>query len=42
MLCALDQKKLLTAYFLAKAHGGGGGHYKVVARLEVSIGNTLS
>lgn len=42
MLCAFDKEKLLTASFLTKAPGGGGGHYKVAERLEVSIGNILS
>lgn len=37
MLCAFDKEKLFTAFLLATAPGGDGGHYKVVERLEVSI-----
>lgn len=37
VLCAFDKDKLLAASLLAKAPGGGGGHYRVVERLEVSI-----
>ena len=37
VLCAFDKEKLLTAFFLAEALGGGGGHYEVVERLEFSI-----
>ena len=37
MLCAFDKEKLLTASLLAEASGGGGGHYKVDERLEVSV-----
>ncbi len=35
VLCAFDKEKLLTASLLATASGGGGGHYKIVERLEV-------
>lgn len=37
VLCAFDKEKLLTASLLATAPGGGGGHYKIVERLEVSF-----
>lgn len=37
VLCAFDKDKLLAASLLAKAPGGGGGHYRLVERLEVSI-----